>query len=133
MSNWWTAIDVATGAETLLHPRDFDAAIPVLPFDGSRVFFRDDGTRGGKLIRSNGSDGIDMFPSAPIYIGAHGSAQISGDGSRVAFVYSTEYLYTGKLWPDSALYPGPTVQSIRFHPPRYQTTTRPQLWCSPPR
>ena len=68
------------------------------------------------MIRSNGSDGIDMFPSAPIYIGAHGSPQISGDGSRVELVYSTEYLYTGKLWPDSALYPGPRVQSITFDP-----------------
>ena len=29
VSDWWTAIDVATGAATLLHPTDFDAEGPV--------------------------------------------------------------------------------------------------------
>jgi len=117
VSNWWTALDVATGSETLLYPRDINSAGAVMPLDGSRVFISDDGTHRGHLIRSNGTDGIDLFPSAPIYIGATYSPQISANGSRVAFVHSTRLLYTGELWPASALHPGPTVHSINFDPP----------------
>ena len=117
VSDWWTAVDIETGAETLLHPTSYNVAGAVLPFNGSRVFFNDNGTRGGKLIRADGSDGIDLFPSAPIYIGATYSPQISGDGSRVAFVYGTNLLYTGTLWPVAGLDPGPTVHSISFDPP----------------
>ncbi len=116
VSDWWTSLNVATGAATLLHPTDYNVAGAVLPYNGSRVFFNDNGTRGGKLIRSNGSDGIDMFPSPPIYIGATYSPQISGDGSRVAFVSTSRLLYTGTLWPSVALDPGPTVDSISFDP-----------------
>ena len=116
VSDWWTAVNVATGAETLLHPTDYNSAGAVLPSNGSHVFFSDAGTRGGKLIRANGSDGIDLFPSAPIYIGATYSPQISGDGERIAFVYGTRLLYTGTLWPATALDPGPTVESISFDP-----------------
>ena len=58
----------------------------------------------------------DRFPSAPIYIGATYSPQISANGSRVSFVHSTRLLYTGELWPTSALHPGPTVHSVNFDP-----------------
>lgn len=116
VSDWWTALDVVTGSATLLHPASYNVAGAVLPSDGSRVFFNDNGTRGGKLIRADGSDGIDMFPSAPIYIGATCSPQISGDGSRVAFISGSKLLYTGELWPTAALDPGPTVESIAFDP-----------------
>ena len=116
VSDWWTVINVASSAETPIYPAGYNVAGAVLPTNGSHVFFNDDGTRGGMLIRANGSDGIDLFPSAPIYISATYSPQISGDGSRVSFVHSTRLLYTGTLWPVDALDPGPTVESITFSP-----------------
>lgn len=116
VSDWWTVIDVAMGAETAIYPTSYNVAGAVLPFNGSHVFFNDNGTRGGRWIRADGSEGIDLFPSAPIYISATYSPQISADGSRISFIYGTNKLYTGTPWNSDALDPGPTVESIAFSP-----------------
>ena len=93
-----------------------------LNYDGMRMFYYDAGANGGRLVNTDGSGSIDLFPSwsaGAIMIAATFDLCISDDGRRVSFRYISGGgpLYIGYLNDPDAVPDSPTIHNIVFDPP----------------
>ena len=93
-----------------------------LNYDGTRMFYYDAGANGGRLVNTDGSGSIDLFPSwsaGAIMIAASFDPCISDDGRRVSFRYISGGgpLYVGYLNDPEAVPDSPTIHNIVFDPP----------------
>jgi len=92
-----------------------------LNYDGSQVLYKDGGARGGRLLKTDGSGGIDLFSGATLSILDNG--YISNDGSMICFRYlirsfpSRYALYVGHLYKQGLVPDAPVIESITFDPP----------------
>lgn len=109
----------------------YNTAGPDLTYDGAQMFYNDHAANGGRVTNTNGAARIDLFPGAPIYLGATYGPSISDNGSRVAFVYMEGYtqfhLYVGYLNYPDAVPDAPHIHTIAFDPftmPRDDPTAR---------
>ncbi len=94
-----------------------------LTYDGSQMFYRDHFSDGARLISTDGSSRLHLFPRwSPIFIAATDNLDISDDGRRVAFTFEynaypyKEALYIGYLNDPDAVPDAPTIHNITFDP-----------------
>jgi len=101
-----------------------------LTYDGSKVLYNDGGGRGGRLLNTDGSGGMDIFPrtgAGNIAISMYDNLYISDDGARISFRYqirtfpSRYALYVGYLNDVSGVSDAPVIESINFDPPSMPT------------
>jgi Tol biopolymer transport system component len=115
----WYSIRSDGSAKIALEDFSFNVAGPVLNYDGTRMFYNDGGANGGRLVNTDGSGSIDLFPCGgskfPIPLAAHWHTCISDDGNRVSFRYDA--LYIGHLNDPEAVPDSPIIHNIVFDPP----------------
>ena len=96
-----------------------------LTYDGSQVLYDDGGGRGGRLLNTDGTWGIDLFPEwdvNTIALGISDNGTISDDGSRICFrlqlrSFPSRYaLYVGYLYQTGVVADAPVIESITFDP-----------------
>jgi hypothetical protein len=100
-----------------------------LTYDGSQMFYYDDGANGGRVTNTDGSGRLDLFPAwnvGTITIAAVHDADISNNGRRVTFRCG-DALYIGFLNDPTAAPDAPTIHNIAFDPaamPRGDSSAR---------
>jgi hypothetical protein len=105
------------GAPVPLGDAGFNFGGMDLTFDGSLWAYFDAGARGGRVVRTDGTGGLDLFPSwHPIMIEATFDVSISDDGTMVSFRNSNG-LYVGFLNDPGAVPAAPAIQMISFAAP----------------
>ena len=114
-----------------------------LTHDGTQMFYSDANADGGRLVETDGSGVLDLFPAwnvTAISLGATYDAQISRDGTHVffRFEYATfpfkNALYLGHLNDVDAVPGAPQIESIAFSPvalPRGDADARIVLTTAP--
>jgi hypothetical protein len=88
-----------------------------LTYDGTRLFYQDDKAHGGRLVHTDSSGVLDLFPAwnvAGITINAIEDLCISENGHRVSF--RTPDLYVGHLSDPDAVPNAPQIKSMTFDP-----------------
>ena len=91
-----------------------------LTHDGGKMIYADGLTNGGRMINTDGTGTLDLFPH--LYISFTGPLSISKDGSHMVFSY--EYaqwpfkraLYVGHLNDADAVASAPKIHNIAFSP-----------------
>jgi Tol biopolymer transport system component len=120
--NKWYSIQSDGSNKIPLEDKYSDVFGPVLNFDGTKMFYNDDGTEGGRLVYTDGTKRIDLFPHTyPYYLNIHGGVSVTEDGNMISFIFRYGYdyygLYVGYLNPSLILFDGPAVESINFNLP----------------
>jgi hypothetical protein len=120
----WYSIKSDGSAMIFLEDAGYGTAGPVLNYDGTKMFYNDHKANGGRLVNTDGSGGIDLFPQFPIQIPADCDPCISDDGHRISFrsygisyVPSDHFVYIGYLDNFNAVPDAPIIESIAFDPP----------------
>ena len=122
----WYSIRSDGSAKTVLETYGANFGGLDLTYDGTKMFYADSNANGGRLTNTDGSGRLDVFPGwnvAAITLAVTGSASISNDGRRVAFVFQysswpfKEALYVGYLNDPDAVSDAPTIHDIAFDPP----------------
>ena len=91
---------------------------PCLNYDGSKLFYYDQ-ANGGRLVNTDGSGGIDLFPIynvGAIALQAHRSLCITDNGGRISFRFG-DGIYVGQINPEKLPSNVPRIESIVFDPP----------------
>ncbi len=120
--NEWYGIQSDGSNKISLDDKYADVFGPVLNFDGSKMFYNDDGTEGGRLVYTDGSKRIDLFPQTyPYYLNMHGGLSVNEDGSMISFIYKYGYdyygLYVGYINPSLIVLDVPSIENISFNLP----------------
>jgi hypothetical protein len=119
------AIQSDAGNQTPLEYALFNFGGMDLTYNGSQLYYADALADGGRMVYTNGSGRLDLFPRfnvATIALSATGSMTTSNTGERIAFVhqYSSwpfkEALYVGYLNESDAVEDAPVIQSVDFDP-----------------
>jgi hypothetical protein len=90
-----------------------------LKYDGSQLLLGS--ALGSRLVNTNGSGGINIFPSTG-KIGIYDNGYISSDGNVISFRYqirtfpSRYALYVGYLYEQGVVPEAPVIESITFNP-----------------
>jgi hypothetical protein len=88
-----------------------------LTFDGSLWFYFDADAHGGRIVRTDATGGLDLFPTwSQIMIEATFDPSISDDGTVISFRVS-DGVYVGFLNNPGAVPSAPVIQSISFAAP----------------
>ncbi|OFV68385.1 MAG: Cellulosome anchoring protein, cohesin region domain protein [Candidatus Syntrophoarchaeum caldarius] len=121
----WYSIRSDGSAKTVLETYGANFGGLDMTYDGTKMFYADSDANGGRLTNTDGSGRLDVFPGwnvAAITLAVTGSASISNDGRRVAFVFQysswpfKEALYVGYLNDTDAVSDAPTIHNIAFDP-----------------
>ena len=120
--NKWYSIQSDGSNKIPLEDKNFDVFGPVLNFDGTKMFYNDDGTEGGRLVYTDGSKRIDLFPHTyPYYLNMHGGLSVNDEGNMISFIFKYGYdyygLYVGYINPSLIVFDGPTIENISFNLP----------------
>lgn len=92
-----------------------------LTFDGSLWAYYDTGAHGGRIARTDGTGGLDVFPTVNwIQIEATNDVSISDDGTIISFRNHAGF-YVGFLNDPRAVPAAPTIQSISFSAPEAES------------
>jgi hypothetical protein len=120
--NKWYSVRSDGSNKVPLEARYSDVFGPALNYDGTKMFYNDDGTEGGRLVYTDGSKRIDLFPHTyPYYLNIHGGLSVTEDGNMISFMmkYGYDYygLYVGYINPSLIIFDGPTIENISFNLP----------------
>lgn len=124
--NKWYSIHSDGSSNIALEKLGFNVAGVSLNYDGTKMFYSDGLAEGGRLVNTDGSGGIDLFPRYnvnTITISATWDPCISDDGRRVSFRFGysswpfKEALYIGHLNNPDAVVDAPFIHNIVFNPP----------------
>ncbi len=116
----WFSIGPDGSDLTTIEPLGFNVGGDTMTFLGDWLFYYDTEARGGRLTRTDGSGGLDLFPAwnvTQIAIAATWDPVLSDDGSRVCFRHDLLSLYVGDLQPPGPIAPAPTIHDMVFDPP----------------
>ena len=97
---------------------------PCLNDDGTKLFYFDQ-SNGGRLVNTDGSGGIDLFPGynvGTIALQAHRSLCISDIGKMISFRFS-DGIYVGHINPDPLPMDMPRIEAMVFDPPISSATS----------
>ncbi|NQE52231.1 hypothetical protein C5S29_01460 [ANME-1 cluster archaeon GoMg3.2] len=111
----WYSIKSDGSAMIFLEDAGYNIGGPVLNYDGTKMFYSDH--KGGRLVNTDGSGGIDLLPEFPIQITADYDLCISDNGHRISFRKSYTGVYVGYLNDPDAVPDAPVIKSIAFDPP----------------
>ncbi|MCK4824597.1 hypothetical protein KA005_53085, partial [bacterium] len=123
--NKWYSIHSDGSSKIALEKLGFNVAGVSLNYDGTKMFYSDGLAEGGRLVNTDGSGGINLFPRynvATITISATWDPCISDDGRRVSFRFGysswpfKEALYIGHLNDPDAVVDAPLIHNIVFNP-----------------
>jgi hypothetical protein len=114
----WTAA-AADGSDTrALIGASHNVAGCDLSGDGSALVYSDANANGGRLVPTDGSGELDIFPDwSPVFLAAVYNFQISSDGSVVGFGSTTRKYYVGRLNHADMTFPGPSISGVTLDPP----------------
>jgi hypothetical protein len=116
LSNKWDSIKSNGSARIFLEYAGSDIAGPVLSYDGTKMFYHSH-KADGRLVNTDGSGGIDLFPKFPIQISADGDPCISDNGHRISFRKLGTDVYVGYLNDPDAVPDAPVIKSMALDPP----------------
>jgi len=117
--NTWYAIKTDGTNKVALEGFNANRKTVSLKYDGSIVLL--ESTLGGRLVNTDGSGGINIFPSTG-KIGIYDNGYISSDGTVISFRYqirtfpSRYALYVGYLYELGVVPDAPVIESITFDP-----------------
>jgi len=127
--NYWYSINRNGSNKTIIDNKHFDALKPEMDYEGKTLFYRDDGTNGGRTANTDGIWNLDMF--SKIYnntIDVYSGLSISDDASRISFIHRQGYdyyaLYYGYINDTSVITDSPEIINIEFSP--YFMSTDPE-------
>ena len=123
----WYSIKSDGSAKIFLEDGGYNTGGPVLNYDGTKMFYYDHKANGGRLVNTDGSGGIDLFPVwnvGAITIAARTDLCINDDGHRISFISygsisimpSDHVVYIGYLDEFNAVPDAPVIESIAFDP-----------------
>ncbi len=115
----WFSIDPDGSELTELEPRGFNVGGNTMTLLGDRMFYYDTEAGGGRLTRTDGTGGLDLFPAWDINniaIASTWDPVVSDDGSRVCFRHDLLSLYVGDLNPAAPVSPAPVIHNMVFDP-----------------
>jgi hypothetical protein len=124
----WDSIKSDGSDRIFLEDAGYNTGGPVLNYDGTKMFYNDHKAKGGRLVNTDGSGSIDLFPSwivGAIAIAARTDLCINDDGHRISFISydrisilpSDHVVYIGYLDNFNAVPDAPIIESIAFDPP----------------
>jgi hypothetical protein len=90
-----------------------------LNHDGTKLFYFDQTANGGRLVNTDGTGGLDLFPVynvGAIALQAPRSLGISQSGKKISFRFN-DGVYVGHINPDRPPANMPAIESIAFDPP----------------
>jgi hypothetical protein len=123
--NKWYSIRSDGSAKNALENAGFNFGGISLTYDGKKMVYSDSGANGGRLVSTDGSQKLDIFPGwnvAAITISAHSNLHINNGGERICFLfqYSTwpfkEALYVGNFNDPEAVSNAPSIHNMIFEP-----------------
>ena len=115
----WFSIEPDGSNLTELEPRGFNVGGNTLTLLGDRMFYYDTEAGGGRLTRTDGAGGLDLFPAWDvnnIAIASTWDPVVSDDGSRICFRHDLLSLYVGHLNPVAPVSPAPIIHDMVFDP-----------------
>jgi hypothetical protein len=118
--NKWYSIQSDGSNKIELGDKYPDVAGPVLTYDGTKMFYSDDGAHGGRLVHTDGSGQLDLFAQTlPNALGVSFTLDMNEDGSMISFKYRhggfTSW-YVGHLNGSEMVSDAPSIESINFDP-----------------
>ena len=122
----WYSIKSDGSAKIFLEDGGYNTGGPVLNYDGTKMFYNDQKANGGRLVNTDGSGGLDLFPVWNVVtIAARTDLCINDDGHRISFISfgsisifpSDHVVYIGYLDNITAVPDAPIIESIAFDPP----------------
>ena len=121
----WT-VAAADGTDTrVVEASDYNVAGCELSGNGSLMVYADADANGGRLVPTDGSGSLDIFPNwSPIFLSAVYHFQISNNGLVVGFGATTRKYFVGHLDVPDATFPGPTIGEVSLTP-EYLDTSNP--------
>jgi hypothetical protein len=113
----WYAIQSDGSGKTPLTKGAFDVAGPDLCYDGTILFYSDGSANGGRLVKTDDSWILDLFPDMYTEtLRTYFNLAICDDGQKLSFVNWDNSLYVGYLNQPTAVPDAPVIETINFDP-----------------
>jgi len=118
--NKWYSIQSDGSNKIALGDKYPDVAGPALTYDGTKMFYSDDGAHGGRLVNTDGSGQLDLFAQTlPNALGVSFTLDMNDDGSMISFKYRQGNFaswYVGHLNGSETVSDAPSIENISFDP-----------------
>lgn len=115
----WYRVSASGGTPVALEPRGYNFGGQSLTADGEILFYFDSEAAGGRLTRTDGLGGMQIFPRwnvIEITLAATYDPEISDDGTRVSFRHDLQRIYAGTFGKPALSGYAPNIQWVSFDP-----------------